>query len=93
MEEPIEERKCKSEERQQAGRIWKKLTLMSDLKNRPQDLMPLLALVRRVLGVFHLVTKFQQGVFEVLEPVGRGFAGARGADWRHFGREFLLVAR
>ncbi len=43
---------------------------MSDLKDRPQDLVPLLALVRRVLGVFHLVAEFQQRVLNVLEPLG-----------------------
>lgn len=58
---------------------------MTYLKNRPQHLMLLLALVRRVLGVFHLVVEFQERVFYVVEARRGGFAGARGADGGHFG--------
>lgn len=58
---------------------------MAYLKNRPQHLVLLLALVRRVLGVLHLVAEFQERVFYVVEARRWGFAVARGADGGHFG--------
>lgn len=36
---------------------------MTDLENGPQDLVSLLALVRRILGVLHLVAELEQRVF------------------------------
>lgn len=56
---------------------------MTDLENRPQYFMPLLALVRSVLGVFHLVGEFEQGVFDVVKAVWWRLAVACGADGRH----------
>lgn len=61
-----------------------KLTLMRDLKNRPQHLMPLFTLVRCVLGVLHLVAELQQSIFKIVEAVGWRFAVARGANRWHF---------
>lgn len=51
-------------------------TLMAYLKNRPQHLVFLLALMRCILGVFHLVVEFEEGIFYVVEAGRRGFAGA-----------------
>jgi hypothetical protein len=56
---------------------------MGDLKDRPQHLVLLLALVRGVLGVLHLVGELEQGVLDVLEAIGRRLAVARGAEGRH----------
>lgn len=57
---------------------------MTDLKYRPQNLVSLLALVRRVLGVLHLVAEFEQRVFQVVEAVWRRFAITRRSYRRHF---------
>lgn len=56
---------------------------MGDLEDRPQHLMLLLALVRSVLGVLHLVRELEQGVFDVVEAIGRRLAVTRGAEGRH----------
>jgi len=47
--------------------------------------MALLALVTRVLGVFHLIAEFKKRVLDVVEPSWWGLAHARRADWRHDG--------
>ena len=47
--------------------------------------MALLALVTRVLGVFHLIAEFEKRVFNVVEPSRWGLAHARCANWRHDG--------
>ena len=57
---------------------------MANLKYRPQHLVLLLALVRRVLGVLHLVRELEERVFDVVEAVRWGLAGARRADGGHF---------
>ena len=53
------------------------LTLMGDLENRPEHLLPLLALVRGVLCVFHLVGEFEERVLQIGKSVGWGFSIAR----------------
>ena len=62
------------------------LTLMTDLKNWPQNLVPLLALVRRVLCVLHLIAELEQSVFQIVEAIRRRFPIAR----RSYGRHYLL---
>lgn len=47
--------------------------------------MPLLSLVRCVLGVLHLVAKLQQGIFKIVKPVRWRSAVARWANRWHFG--------
>lgn len=47
--------------------------------------MLLLSLVRRILGVFHLVIELEERIFYVVEARRRGLAVARGADGRHTG--------
>lgn len=59
---------------------------MGNLEDGPEGLVALFALVGGVLGVFHLVAEFEEGVFDVVEAGGRGFAGAGGADGGHVGR-------
>jgi hypothetical protein len=58
-------------------------TLMGDLEDRPQHLVLLLALVRRILGVFHLVGELEQGVFNVVEALWRRLTVAGCAERRH----------
>ena len=58
-------------------------TLMGDLEDRPQHLVLLLALVRRVLGVLHLVGELKQRVFDVVEALWRRLAVAGCAERRH----------
>jgi hypothetical protein len=59
---------------------------MANLENRPKNLMFLLSLVRRILGIFHLIAEFQQGIFYVVEACWWGFAIAGScADGRHGG--------
>lgn len=65
------------------GREEIRRTMMGDLKDGPENFMTLFAFVCGVLGVFHLVAEFQEGVFDVVEAVRWGFAVARGAYWRH----------
>jgi len=52
-------------------------TLVGDLKNRPQDLMSFFPLVRRILGIFHLVAKFKEGILYVIKTIWRWLAIAR----------------
>ena len=59
------------------------LTLMTDLEDRPQHLMLLLAVVGCVFGIFHLVAEFEERVFDVVEAWGWCFAIARGSYRRH----------
>jgi hypothetical protein len=58
-------------------------TLMGDLEDRPQHLVLLLALVRGVLGVLHLVGEFEKGVFDVVEALWRRLTVAGCAERRH----------
>ena len=53
------------------------LTLMGDLEYRPEHLLPLLALVRGILCVFHLIGKFEERVLQIGKSVGWGFSVAR----------------
>jgi hypothetical protein len=62
-------------------------TLMVDLEDGPEYLMPLLAFVRSILGVFHFIAEFQQRVFDVLKAIGWGFAIAGCADRWHISRD------
>lgn len=55
-----------------------------DLEDRPQRLMLLLAFVRRVLCVPHLVAVLEECVFDVVEAGGRRFARVARADGWHF---------
>jgi hypothetical protein len=59
---------------------------MGDLEDRPQHLMLLLALVRGVLGVLHLVGELEQSVLDVVEAIGRRLAVTRGTEGRHVWR-------
>lgn len=56
---------------------------MTDLKDRPQHLVLLLPVVRRVLRVLHLVRELEQRVLELVEAVRWRLTRARGADWGH----------
>jgi len=58
---------------------------MRDLENGPDGFMALHAVVGGGFGVFHLVGEFEEGVFDVVEAVGRGLAGLGGADGGHAG--------
>jgi hypothetical protein len=58
-------------------------TLMGDLKDRPQHLVLLLALVRGVLGVLHLVGELEQRVFDIVEALWGRLAVAGCAEGRH----------
>ena len=60
-------------------------TLVRDLKNGPQHLVLLFAFVGGVLGVFHLVLKLEERVFDVFKAVGRGLAVFGCADGWHGG--------
>jgi hypothetical protein len=42
---------------------------MTDLKYWPQDLVSFFALMGSVLRILHLVAKFQQGVFDIVESI------------------------
>jgi hypothetical protein len=65
---------------------------MTYLKYRPEDLMSFLALMRRILRIFHFIGEFQERVFDVVEAFGWGFAVARGADgWHLCGSELLKI--
>jgi hypothetical protein len=71
---------------------------MGNLKNGPQGLIPLLALVWRVFGVLHLVGELEECVFDVVEAIWWRFAVAGAANRRHSGvlseyqRPFVGVA-
>lgn len=58
-------------------------TLVGDLEDRPQHLVLLLALVRGILGVLHLVGELEQRVFDVVETLWRRLAVAGCAEGRH----------
>lgn len=58
---------------------------MADLKYRPKDLMPLFALVRRILSIFHLVAELEKGILNVLKAIWWRLAIASGSDGRHEG--------
>lgn len=61
-------------------------TLMGDLENGPQNLMPLLALMRRVLSILHLVAEFEKRVFKIVKSIGWWLATACRPYWWHIGR-------
>ena len=42
---------------------------MGNLKDRPQHLMSLFALMRCVLGVLHLIAELQQSILDIVEAV------------------------
>ncbi len=58
-------------------------TLVGDLEYRPQDLMPLLTLMRSVLCILHLVAELEQGIFDIIKAIWRWLATACRAYWRH----------
>jgi hypothetical protein len=61
-------------------------SLVRYLEDGPDHFVLFLAFSGRVFSVFHLVGEFEEGVFQVVEAVWRGFfGGARGADGWHFG--------
>ena len=66
-------------------------TLVGDLEDRPQHLVLFLAFVRGVFGILHLVRELEEGVFDVVEALGRRLAVARGAEGRHGGGGVLLL--
>lgn len=47
--------------------------------------MSLLAFVRGVFGIFHLIAEFKEGIFDIVEAIWGGLAGSRAADRRHVG--------
>jgi hypothetical protein len=59
------------------------LTLVADLEDRPEYLVPFLSLVWSILRVFHLVAELQQSIFNVIEAIWRSFAVARGTNGWH----------
>ena len=56
---------------------------MCDLEDGPHHLVLLLALVRCILRVLHLVLEFEECVFDVVEAFWRRLAIARAADRWH----------
>lgn len=56
---------------------------MGYLKDWPQHLMFPLAIMWRILCVFHPITELKQCVLDVIEPRRRWFAVAGGSDRRH----------
>ena len=56
---------------------------MRDLEHRPEHLMLLLAFVASIFGVFELVLKFEERVFDVVEAIRWWFAVLCCADGRH----------
>jgi len=56
---------------------------MGDLEDRPQHLVLLLALVRSVLSILHLVGELEQRVLDVVEAIWRRLAVARCTEGRH----------
>ena len=57
---------------------------MTDLKYRPQNLMSFLSFVGSVLGVLHLITEFEEGVFNIVKAIRWGFAITRRTYRWHF---------
>lgn len=53
--------------------------------------MLLLALMRRILGIFHLVVELEERIFYIVEARWRGFAGAGGTNGGHFGGGVVVV--
>jgi len=49
---------------------------VTDLEDRPEHLMPLFTIVRRILRVFHLVAVAEECVFNVVKTRRRGLARA-----------------
>ena len=47
--------------------------------------MLLLSIVRRILGIFHLIVELEERIFYIIEARWWGLAVARGADGRHVG--------
>lgn len=60
-------------------------TLMGDLENGPQNLMPLLAFMRPVLSILHLIAEFEKRVFKIIKSIGRWLATACRPYWWHIG--------
>lgn len=56
---------------------------MTDLEYLPNNLMPLLALVRSILSIFHLVTKFEKRILNVLKAFWWWLAIASRSDGGH----------
>lgn len=50
------------------------LTLVTNLKDWPENFMFLLALMRRILRILHFIAEFQQSIFDIIEPSWWGFA-------------------
>lgn len=66
------------------GEARGRLTLVGYPEYVPCCFVLLLALVRRRLGVFHLVGKVQERVLDLVEALWRGLLGAAGvSDGRH----------
>lgn len=63
-------------------------TLMSDLENGPQNLMPLLALMRRILSILHLVAEFEERIFKIVKSIGWWLATASRPYWWHIGKRY-----
>lgn len=59
-------------------------TLVGDLEDGPGHFVLLLAFVAGVLGVFHFVGEFEEGVFDVFEAVWWGLAVLSCSDRGHF---------
>jgi hypothetical protein len=59
-------------------------TLVTNLKYGPQHFVSFLPVVRRILGIFHLIAKLQKRIFDVVEACGGRFCVAGCADWWHF---------
>ena len=60
-------------------------TLVTDLEDGPQHFVSFLALVGSILCVLHLITKFEEGVFDVVKAIRQGFAVTCGAYGWHAG--------
>jgi len=58
---------------------------VADLKNWPEHFVPLLAFMRSVLGIFHLVAELEEDVFDIFESGWWRFAVARCTNGRHDG--------
>jgi len=81
--------RCACWKRSGVGRGQIRPTSMRDLEDGPERFATLLALVRGVFGIFHLVGEFEEGVFDVVEAFGGRFAGAGWADGGHGGWLFV----
>lgn len=63
--------------------MYRERTLVTDLKYRPEDFVFLLSFVGGVLGIFHLIAEFKQGIFKIVKARWRRLAIARRSDWGH----------